>query len=170
MTPEELLHIAYGELVEIEPMTAIPALQLLERTYSACGPLQIARVPLYAALLLKKANACKMRLPSYMALDGLRGVLAQEAAKTDEYSYIHPHFFSLAESLLSNCYNVENVEESRMLVERIRETRFRKTFEGMQCLEGRAVNLNNLTMFEFNEVRGFMLGSMRMGRGIEESR
>lgn len=167
MSPEELLHIAYGELVEIEPMAGIVSLHLLERTYTACGPLQIARLPFYAALLLKKANMCRIRLPNYLSLENLRMFLSQETENTDEYLYLHPHFFSLANDCLNNCYNVEDAEEGKILVEKIKEARFKKTLEGIRCLDGKAVNLNNLTIFEFNEVKEFILGSMKMGKRIE---
>lgn len=168
MTPEELLHIAHNEPVDVEPTTAIPPLHLLERTYPESRPLQIARLPVYAALHLKKANMCRIRLPGYLSLDSLRTTLAQECEKPDEYAYIHPHFFLLADDLLNNSYNVENMEESKILVERIKEARLRKTLGGIRSLDGRALNLNNMTMFEFNEVKELIVGSMRIGRRIED--
>lgn len=169
MSPEELLHIAHGELVEIEPMTTISSLHLLEGTYAESHPLQIVRLPLYAALILKKSNMCRIRLPSYLLLDNLKVILAEENERVEEYCCIHAHFFPLANELLDNCYNVEDIEGSRTIVEKIKEVRFKKTFDGIKCLDGKALNLNNLTMFEFCEVKEFILGSMKLGRRIENS-
>lgn len=168
MSPEEILHIAYEELVEVEPTTAIPELCLLEKTYPALHPLDIARLPLYVALLLKKANMCKIRLPEYLRPESLKATMELEAEKPDEYSCIHPHFFSLANELLSSCYNVEDVEESRTMVERIKEARLAKTLRGIRCLDGKALNMNNITLFEFGEVKEMVLGAMEVGRRIED--
>ncbi|CAD25501.1 similarity to HYPOTHETICAL PROTEIN YJH2_yeast [Encephalitozoon cuniculi GB-M1] len=168
ISPEEILHIAYEELVEIEPMTSIPELRLLERTYPPLMPLDIARIPLYAALLLKKSNMCKIRLPSYLQLESLKMSMDVEIEKADEYSCIHPYFFPLATELLENCYNVESIEESKMIVEKIKEIRLAKTLKGIKCLDGKALNMNNITLFEFNEIKELILGSAEVGRRIED--
>jgi GINS complex subunit 2 len=166
MLPLELLHIAHGETVEIEPLITIPALHLIEGMYKPCGPLHIARVPLFAALILKRANMCKIRLPQCLSLDALRTALDEEQRRADEYSCIHVHFFVLANELLDNCYNVEDAEECRTLVEKIKEIRFKKTYDGLRSMDGRAMNLNNLTPYEFNEVKEFMLETMKTARRI----
>jgi GINS complex subunit 2 len=166
MSPLELQHMAHGETVEIEPLTTIPALHLLEGAYESCTPLQIARVPLFVALVLKKANMCRIRVPQYLTLDALRAAFEEEQKKADEYAYVHPHLFVLADELLRNCYNVEDAGECRIAVEKIKELRFKKTYDGIRGMDGRAVNLNNLTAFEFNEIREFMLGSMKISRRL----
>ncbi|ADM11742.1 uncharacterized protein Eint_061370 [Encephalitozoon intestinalis ATCC 50506] len=167
ISPEEIFHIAHEELVEIEPTTSIPELCLLEKTYPALMPLDIARIPLYAALLLKKSNMCKIRLPSYLQIENLKATMDAEIQKVDEYSQIHPYFFPLAEKLLECCYNVENIEESKVIVEKIKEIRLAKTLKGIKCLDGRALNMNNITLFEFNEVKELIIGSVEAGRKIE---
>ncbi|AFN83230.1 hypothetical protein EROM_061390 [Encephalitozoon romaleae SJ-2008] len=167
MSPEEILHIAYEELVEVEPMTSIPELCLMDKTYPPMMPLDVVRIPLYAALLLKKSNMCKIRLPSYLQLESLKAIMDTEVEKIDEYSHIHPYFFPLAGELLECCYNTENIEESKVMIEKIREIRLAKTLKGIKCLDGRALNMNNITLFEFNEVKELILGSAEVGRKIE---
>ncbi|WEL38899.1 GINS complex protein [Encephalitozoon hellem] len=167
MSPEEILHIAYEELVEIEPTTSIPELCLMDRVYPPMVPLDIVKIPLYAALLLKKSNMCKIRLPLYLQLENLKAAVDTEVEKVDEYSHIHPYFFPLAKELLECCYNTENIEESKVMVEKIREIRLAKTLKGIKCLDGRALNMNNITLFEFNEVKELIIGSTEVGRKIE---
>lgn len=167
MKPNELLNIAYNTEVEIEPLTAIPQLNLMVHTYPCTGPLRISRFPFYIALSLKRANMCRIRLPSFLCLDNLKGILNSEIENKNEYSYIHPHLFTLGKELIAHCYDVEDPENIIVHLEKIKDLRFKKTLWGLRSLDGNAINLNNLTQFEFYEVRDLIFKSMKMARTID---
>jgi GINS complex subunit 2 len=166
LSPEEIMHMAHGEMVEVEPTTTIPSLDLVERRYPECSPLEIAKYPFYVALLLKKQNMCRIRLPMYLQMESLQQILAEEKETINEYSYVPAHFFSLAHVLLKNCYNTEDVEASKAMVEKIKEIRLGKTLQGIKCLDGSALNLNNITILEFNEVKELILNAISIGKKI----
>ena len=171
MKPKEMLNIAYQEDVVIEPTANIPRIHLLEADIEDLKPLQVAYVPLYIALTLKKANLCRIRLPSYLKEERLQEVLDSEKENVDEYTRIPPRLFELSELLVQNAYNIPNPERIKVLVQEIREVRFKKTLEGMKALDGHAFNIDNLTEWEFCEVRPFVLkGSEAVGKFINKEK
>lgn len=163
MDPMELVNIAYQEDVEVEPTANIPDIHLLEYDIQNLKPLQISRVPLYIALSLKKSNLCRIRLPSFLKHEYLEEIISLERENVGEYAKIHRFFFELSDILIKHAYNVENPDRLRLLIQELKEARFQKTYEGMKVLDGHAFNINNLTGWEFNEIRHFVL------KGSEEA-
>lgn len=170
MDPIELVNIAYQEDVEVEPTANIPQIHLLEYDIQNLKPLQISRVPLYVALSLKKSNLCRIRLPQFLKREYLEEIINLERENIGEYTKIPRFFFEISDILIRHAYNVENPDKLRLLIQELKEARFQKTFEGMKVLDGHAFNVNNLTEWEFNEVRHFILkGSEEAARFGESS-
>ncbi|EJW03265.1 hypothetical protein EDEG_02380 [Edhazardia aedis USNM 41457] len=166
MLPTELINIAYQENIEIEPKCQIPILHLMQADFGPFSPLEIPKIPIYIALLLKKANQCRIRLPTFFDPNILREILQNEK-DNDEYTQIHPFTFELI-GLLEHCYNVGNVDEIKILINEIKTIRHQKTHNGLKRIDSRALNLNNLTSWEFNEFKEFLLNVMGSAKKLEE--
>ena len=164
MDPKEVLNMAYQEEIEIESTTKIPDIHLLEADIRGMRPLQTAKVPLYIALTLKNSKMCRIRLPSYFRRERLEETVDAEKENVSEYTKLHRHFFELSSILISNAYDAENPENLRLLVQEIKELRLQKTLDGMKLIDGHAFNVNNLTMWEFSEVRPFILSTSETAR------
>ncbi|KAM0675790.1 DNA replication complex GINS protein PSF2 [Gurleya vavrai] len=165
MDPSLLELVAYQEDIEIEPTVTIPKLHLIQCDYGPFLPLEIYRVPIYIALILKNSNKCRIRLPQFYQLEFLKDILKNEE-DNEEYQPLFPYFFEL-KSVIMDCYNVDNYSETIVLINNIRTVRYKKTHAGIKMIDARAINLNNITCFEFNEVKKFMLSVMEEAREIE---
>lgn len=165
MLPLELINIAYKEEIEIEPKVEIPELELIEKNFGPYFPLAIYRVPVYIALILKDSNQCRIRIPDFYDEEYLKDLIKREE-ENEEYQIIHPYFFEL-KSIIDQCYNVENKNEIKALVNTLKCCRFKKTDEGLRNIDARAINLNGLTAWEFNEVKEFMLRTMEEAKKLE---
>lgn len=166
MTPEELTNIAYQEEIEIEPTSHIPVLNLIQNTYGPFTPLSIHRVPIFLALILKQTGQCRIRLPLYYEPDYLLNTIAKET-ESEDYQSIHPHFFECV-GLVKDCYNVEDVSVILKHINDIKHIRYNKTSIGILNLDSEAVNLNNITPWEFSEIRVFMLKTMEEAKRLEK--
>lgn len=162
----ELKLIALQEEIEIEPLTFIPKLTLIQETYGPYYPLQLYKVPIYIAITLKKSNKCKIRLPSYFDTELLKDLLQKEE-ENEDYQSLHPFFFEIS-CYIKECYNVDNIDEKMVLINKIKYIRYKKTHEGLKILDARAINLNNLTSWEFNEIKPFLLTVMEEAKEIEK--
>ncbi|KAM0676795.1 DNA replication protein psf2 [Binucleata daphniae] len=162
----ELKLIALQEEIEIEPLTFIPRLTLIQEDYGPYNPLQLYKVPLYIALTLKKSNKCKIRLPSFFDVEYLQDVLQKEE-ENEDYQQIHPFFFEMS-IYIKECYNADNIDEKLVLVNKIKHARYNKTHEGLKVIDARAINLNNLTSYEFNEIKKYLLTVMQAANEIEK--
>lgn len=165
MTPEELINIAYQEDIEVEPTAHIPQLDLIQGTYGPFTPLSVHKVPIYLALLLKQTGQCRIRLPYYYDLDILRDTVKREE-ESEEYQPIHPYFFELT-GIVKHCYNVEDRNVILKHINDIKHIRYSKTSIGVANIDSDAVNLNNITSWEFSEIRCFMLRTMEEARRLE---
>ncbi|KAF7678782.1 putative DNA replication complex GINS protein PSF2 [Astathelohania contejeani] len=163
MDPNELIHLAYQEEIEVELATDPFTLHLLEKDY--CLSILPTKIPIFAALALKKGNMCQIRQPEYLSVDYLERVLKEET-ENEEYGSIYTYIFEVGTTLIDHCYNMDDAERSRVLLKAIKETRFNKTHLGLKHIEGKALNLNNLTPYEFNEIKEYLIGGMVMSREI----
>lgn len=167
MSLAELKLIALQEEVEIEPLTNIPRFHMIEEEYGPFSPLQLYKIPLYIAITLKQSNKCKIRMPYFFDTEYLQDILKKEE-ESENYQHIHPMFFELS-SYIHECYNAENVDEKLMLVNKIKHARYKKTHEGLQSIDARAINLDNLTSYEFSEIKKYMLTVMKKANKIEKN-
>lgn len=146
------------ELVEVEPLCSLKEMKLVSGDVSGCTPLSITKVPFFVALPLKESNLLKIRLPQHLSLEYLRRKVEEEESTRGEYAHLPESIFVIGKEIVRNSYNAEDVQGVCSLLDHLKEIRFRKTLRGLEGLDGSTLNLNNLTPFEFSEVRG-LLGS-----------
>lgn len=169
MEPDELLLIArHLTDVEIEPLTKIQEINLLEETLGPFTPLVPEIVPLFVALSLKKSGMCRIRCPLFFEVENLNKILEFELKNENEFSKIHPYLFEIKNDILENVYNLDNEEDVRRLINEIKETRFKKIYNGLKMIDGRAMNLNNITEYELNQIKNYLVNVMNVVHMIEK--
>ncbi|KAG0440019.1 putative DNA replication complex GINS protein PSF2 [Dictyocoela muelleri] len=165
MKPDELLLIArHLTEVEIEPLTSIPKISLLEYDIGPLTPLNPAVVPLFVALTLKKSGLCRIRAPSFFKEENLLQILEFEIKNENEFSKVHDYLFEIKRDIVDNSYNLNNKDTIRKLINEIREVRFGKIYNGLKMIDGHAMNLNNITEFELNQIKPFLLKTIGFSR------
>jgi len=158
MSPEELINISLQQEVEIEPHTHIPAHTFLTFALEECNPLIITRLPLFAAIYLQKSNQCIIRTPPYLSPACIKGIIEKEL-EGDAFVELPEYFYEHASLFSSN-------EIDPMVLE-LRRTRQKKIWMGLNDMDGKALKINNLTRWEFNEIKDVIIGGMEMGKEIE---
>ncbi|KAF9763975.1 putative DNA replication complex GINS protein PSF2 [Nosema granulosis] len=160
ISPQELKMIYTYELVEVEPLRSLKEMNLVSGEVSGCTPLSIVKIPYFVALALKDSNFLQIRLPFYLSPEYLKKKLEEEMSNKDEYSYLQDSLFAIGKEIVRNSYNAEDAQAICSLIDQLKEIRFKKTLNGLEKLDGSTLNLNNLTMFEYNEVKKCMVESM----------
>lgn len=170
LTPLELKFLAYEELVEIEPSTNIQSLDLIHAKYTNITPLTIVKLPLYISLELKNCNQAQIRLPSCYSKSSLLKLLELETENSSEYQFVNQYIFVTGKLIIKNSYNVDNKDELINLIDQIKEIRHKKTLFGISKMEGRALNLNNLTIFEWYEIKEIVIKPIEQRMRIKKSK
>ncbi|WUR03421.1 DNA replication complex GINS protein (PSF2) [Vairimorpha necatrix] len=164
LSPQELKFISTEELLEVEPTSFIPSLSLIHQSYSDLNPLSIINLPLFIALELKKSGLVQIRLPLVYSFEYLSKLLEDEISNQREYINIPSNIFSTGKLIIRHSYNCEKKEECIGLIDKLKETRFKKTLSGLGKMEGRALSLNNLTLFEWYEIKEILVKHMEERR------
>lgn len=158
MKPEEMINIALQEEVEVEPQREIPKIELVDGVIENGTPLRVARMPLYIALHLQSAGYCLIKRPRYLTREFVTEILEQEKINKN-FLEIPPFFFEVARLLMPNGIDGEILE-----LKRIRQS---KIWQGLAAIDGKALCINGLTRWEFNEAREAILRAMSVGHMIE---
>jgi GINS complex protein len=158
MTPEELINLSLQQEVEIEAHTSIPKTTLITYDFPGCHPLKVSRIPLYIALHLKSSNSCTIRMPVYLSKEFLSSLIEKEQrdrqfVEVPEYLFEHAYLF------MSN--------EIESLICELKRIRQNKIWKGLKDMDGKALYINGLTKWEFNEVKEAITSAMRIGKTIE---
>lgn len=158
MTPEELINLSLQYEVEIEASTTVAPMELLTFSFKGCSPLKVTRAPLFLALHLRSLNFCSIKTPPYLTKEFLESLIEKERVETNfvevpEFIFEHAHFFTSGDMESSLC--------------ELRAIRMNKIWKGLGSMDGRALYINGMTRWEFNEFRDIILGTMRLGKTIE---
>ncbi|KAG0418687.1 putative DNA replication complex GINS protein PSF2, partial [Dictyocoela roeselum] len=137
---------------------------LLEHDIGPFTPLVPAEVPLFVALSLKKSGLCRIRAPSFFIEENLTKILEFELQNANEFANVHEFLFEIVGDIVEHTYNLKNRESIGMLVNEIREARFKKIYSGLKMMDGRAMNLNNITERELNQIKPFLIRTMDVSR------
>lgn len=158
MSPEELVNLSLHYEVEIEAHTTIHPKDLLTFSFRGCAPLKISRVPLYVALHLRSLNLCTIRTLYCLTKDFLSSLIEKEKSEAN--------FVELPDCLfeLGHFFSNHEVESSLCELKRIRRI---KIWKGLKNLDGKAICINGMTKWEFNELKDFIIDSMEFGKRIE---
>lgn len=159
MKPEEMINLALQEEIEVEVLKEIPRIELFGCAIGGSKELQLSRMPLYIALHLQGMGYCSVKVPVYLAKEFVSDLLEREQA-SKSFIELPMHFFEMARLLMPNGIDGEILE-----LKRIRQS---KIWQGLSSLDGRALCINGLTRWEFNECRDVILGAMKTGHMIEK--
>lgn len=159
MSPEELVNLSLSYEIEIEPFTSIPPKKLLTFDFKGCSPLRSSRVPLFLALHFRSLNLCAIKMPKYLTIEFL-DVLIEKEKEEQSFSDIPEFFFE--HTYLFMCNEIE----SRVCV--LKSIRMAKIWKGLTALDGKALYVNGLSRWEFNEFKEIIQSSMAVGRDIRE--
>merc|ERR1712080_448484 len=155
MSPAELKLISVHSEVEIEPLTFIPKLNLLEKEYGPYFPLSSAVVPFFCAKILSDNNLCVMKGPT---IEQLKFILEEETKNEEEYFKLPNYFFELSSEFIKSAEkNNREPELYKKLYCDIREIRFKKIRDGLEEIDCKALLLDNVTGFEFNQIKKKLL-------------
>lgn len=157
MTPEELINISLEDEVEIEPNTTIPAMKLITCKFEEAKPLGIYRYPFYIALHLQNSNYCKIRMPKYLSKEFLEDLIDKEERSIN--------FVEVPEFIFEHAYFFMN-DTIEPLIGKLKQLRLNKIWKGLKELDGKALFINGLTRWEFNEVKPMITEAMVIGKKI----
>ena len=157
MTPEELVNLSLNYEVEIEPFTQIPPKILLTFDFKGCIPLKLSRIPLYLALHFKSLNLCSIQTPKYLSPDFIDVLIDKE--KSDQSFTDIPEFF------FEHSYLFMNSDIESKICE-LKSLRMTKIWKGLSSIDGKALYVNGLTRWEFNEFQEIIKKSIKLGREI----
>lgn len=158
MAPEELINLSLEQEVAIESHTVIPAIQFETYSFPGGRPLLISQVPLYMALHMRNSNCCTIRVPSYLSREFLDDLIEKERGSqvfvdVPEFLFEHAHLFMS-----------DGIEAS---ISELKRLRLAKIWRGLRDMDGKALYINGLTRWEFNEVKNVITDAMRLGKRIE---
>jgi GINS complex subunit 2 len=126
-------------------------------------------VPLWLALMLKRANQCTIIPPAWLTSTTLKSLLDQERSHKDQFQSLPSHFYTLSKSIFEYARDdLERVVGSageahqlRHLVAQVRMERLVKLQMGVKDMNGVLVKVTGMTQVECQSVHGFMTRSMR---------
>ena len=159
----ELEFFAEEEMIRIVPnFRHEEELEMLRRTYPAMRPNFETEVPLWMGLSLRKAQRCTIVTPEWMKTEALEEILENERNE-DDYQELPFHYYEIASMLFRGARDdIENIYQTRKLLEDIRSVRYHKVRKELSGLEGytQAVRLQNLCALEINVIRKFFVEAL----------
>ncbi|KNC96146.1 DNA replication protein PSF2 [Spizellomyces punctatus DAOM BR117] len=155
LTPAEVEFIAENETITIVPLHRMGTLQLINGSYGPFKPPIKHQVPLWLALTLKRKQKCLIQPPEWLDVAYLRTKLEQETSG-ENFSDLPFRFMEVSHALLDCAADdVPQADMVRTLLKDLREVRQAKARRGLQAINPRCVEMNNLGMMELNEIRPF---------------
>ncbi|ORD98083.1 PSF2 [Hepatospora eriocheir] len=155
---KELLNIALEILIEVEGKSNIKSSNKFNTKYfNGIQIDKLTKMPLYMAIHLQNLDKLTIILPAYYE-DSLLDEIIENENEVIEFTTLPCEYFFEVAKLLK----VDNPK-----IERIATIRKNKLFFGISKLEGKSVQINNLTRWEFCEVKEFILEIMKIGSNIK---
>ncbi|KXS14897.1 DNA replication complex GINS protein PSF2, partial [Gonapodya prolifera JEL478] len=159
LSPAELDFLACCEFVSITPLERVDQVKLISASYGPFRPPVKADIPLWLALSLRKRRKAQINPPKWMDPENLQKKFEEEVAN-DQFSLLPFHTFGVAKALLDNCQeDIRSTgwdpDQIRTLLKDIRERRQHKARQGLGVLDGKYLQLDNITLQELNEIRPF---------------
>lgn len=174
--PSELSFIAESETVSIIPRQQLDELDLIAGKIPRMRPPQRCEVPIWLALLLKRQKRATIVPPAWLTIEDLEAKLDEEK-KTDGpgaisgFSKLPFRWIEIADLLLDVAYDdIPDADVVRRLLRDLRETRQAKAREGLEVLEDKMLQMDNIGLTEVNEIRALFGGSMDVLRRLQETR
>ncbi|KRH95275.1 dna replication complex gins protein psf2 [Pseudoloma neurophilia] len=162
LTKLELRTMAHFETVQVRFTRNVAPLNLLSETHGPFYVNQLYDLPIHCVIKLCQFNYCKLQRPFYLQLEYLKDIKEKEIKNT-EYQEIYPFIFEIYNDLLEF---VDNKEKIKLLISEIKELRKKKTLEGLKAFDGNAICLNNLTVYEYEQIKPVLLTGMERHNSI----
>ncbi|KAJ2783808.1 DNA replication protein psf2 [Coemansia javaensis] len=167
-TMPELEYLAQCEDVTIVPLHRMERLELVRGAVGPFRPPQKTQVPLWLAVMLKRANRCRIVAPAWLGADHLRALCREEDAPDALFTRLPPHYLEIAHALLAVAEDdLADAQAVRRLLQDLRETRQTKTREGLKLLNSLQLQMDNLSAAEINEIRPLFGRSFDMLRRLD---
>ncbi|KAJ2807591.1 DNA replication protein psf2 [Coemansia helicoidea] len=167
-TMPELEYLAQCERVAIVPLHRMERLELVTGTVGPFRPPQKAVVPLWLAVMLKRASRCRIVAPDWLRYEHLRTLCCEEDQPDSLFTRLPHHYLEIAHVLLTNAEDdIVDAQGIRRLLQDLRETRQSKTREGLKMLNSLQLQMDNLSAAEINEIRPLFARSFDMLRRLD---
>jgi GINS complex subunit 2 len=162
-TPDEIEFLVGNDSISILPKISLK-IPLVSNKPIHLEPNRILQVPIWLAIMLRRANHCSIIPPPYLSVSLLSAVLTSELAITDGFQTSLPcHWYELAIILFREAASdFENdIEELRRLVQHLREIRWGKVAAGIKDVDASPLNLTGLGIMELNvAAKPFLIPAM----------
>lgn len=168
--------MAESEIITIIPRQQLEQLDLIAGQIPRMRPPQRSQVPIWLALLLKRQKRAIIVPPAWLNTDDLETRLEEEK-KTDSqgltsgFSKLPFQWIEISDLLLDVAYDdIPDADLVRRLLRDLRETRQAKAREGLEVLEDKMLQMDNIGLTEVNEIRALFSGSMDVLRRLQETK
>lgn len=174
--PSELSFIAENQVIDIIPRQALDSIDLYSGTIASMRPPRRSSVPLWLAILLKRQRRATLVPPSWLTVESLESKLHDESSSDSRgqhsgFSDLPFQWIELSDLILDAAPDdVPDVDIVRRLLRDIRETRQAKARDGLEVLEDKVLQMDNIGWTEINEIRGVFAGSMDVLRRLQETK
>lgn len=159
LTKLELRTMAHFQPIQIRSLGNYAELFLLFRNYGPFFQHELYEIPISCALKMSEFNFCVIQIPYWLKKHYLEDIKEKEK-KSEEYQEIYPYIFELYQDLLK--YVKKNRQTIHQLISDIRHLRLQKTLKGLKKFDGNALCLNNLTVYEYNQIKPLLINGMQI--------
>ncbi|OMJ15237.1 DNA replication complex GINS protein PSF2 [Smittium culicis] len=154
LTMEELEFFSENEKIKIQPLYRIDKIELITGTYGPFNPLRNTTVPLWLAILLVRANRCRIICPSWLAAEYLERLILQEKSPNSKFSVLPENYLLIAKILFEYAENdITNSQLVRRRLQDLVEIRHSKIGLGLQVLNPVQLQMDNLSTAEINSIK-----------------
>ncbi|KCV72760.1 hypothetical protein H696_00338 [Fonticula alba] len=167
----ELDFCAENEFVTIVPAVRLPRMNLVTGTIGPLHPQRETLVPLWLALMLKRAGRARIRPPEWLTEDALRLYLKAEIASS-AFSPLPFRYLEISQLILQAAPDdVPGATKIRALIEDLRGRRAAKIRRGVASVVSTDVliSLSNMSAIEVNELRPQLLQALHVVNSLEKS-
>jgi len=137
-TPAESEFFAEQEIVEIVPNFRGAKMNFISGSFGPFKPAKPVNVPLWLAVYLKQRKRCDIQMPTWLDVDFLKKVRAEDKANGLQFSPALPYYYNeIAQLLLHECMEeIPNHKQLKSVLEDIQEQRKDKLSKVLKQIEG----------------------------------
>lgn len=167
--------MAENEMIFIIPRAQLDQLDLIACKVPRMRPPQRSQVPIWLAILLKRQKRATIVPPGWLNREDLEKRLEEEK-KTDEYGLstgfakMPFQWIEVSDLLLDVAADdIPDADIVQRLLRDLREARQQKARDGLEVLEDKMLQMDNIGRTEVNEIRALFSGSMDVLRALQET-
>lgn len=146
LTAAEIAFIGEEELIEIRPKIMLGMLHFISGDYGPIRENEFVKIPLWLALKMRRAQHCRIVMPSWMRVANLELLVAEEEQQDGNFSNLPFNYIQIADAILNVTDSEEIPQPSRvrLLIQKLRELRYSKIQHGLSTINGGPVNVSNI--------------------------